>query len=210
MLACRNGSTKIALELFEWHKSEFEMDKNQSLASFAPPTSTVAASTGFNYQPVLFASSSWYFHMINSIGEANKYSHRELASKLDTLLCEYQAEYESSRTNRAATSNTQQDEDLCCSTSSAGPSSTSSSNMSSNSPSKTYLESIDAIKKQIISSCETQPQLQTQQQQINRIVTDYLNIPSPSMSNPIIDENFRLIDNLDDLSCLLAGKLSWI
>lgn len=208
MLACKNGSTKIALELFEWHKSEFEMDKSRS-SSFAPLTSTVAASTGFNYQPALFASSSWYFHMINSIGEANKHSHRELASKLDTLLREYQTEYESTRNNRAATSNTQQDEDLCCSTSSAGPSSTSSSNISSNSPSKTYLESIDAIKKQIISSCEAQPQMQTQEQQINRIVTDDLNIPSPSMSSLMIDENFRLIENLD-LSCLLAGKLSWI
>lgn len=205
MLACKNGSTKIALELFEWHKSEFEMDKNR-LSSFAPPTSTVTTSTGFSYQPALFASSSWYFDMINSIGEANKHSHRELASKLDTLLREYQTEYESTRNNRATTSNTQQDEDLCCSTSSAGPSSTSSSNISSNSPSKTYLESIDAIKKQIISSCEAQPQLQ----QINRIVTDDLNIPSPSMNSLMIDENFRLIENLDVLSCLLAGKLSWI
>lgn len=159
MLACKNGSSQIALELFKWHKYEFEAD------NFMSPTT---------YQTL--TSSSWYFHMINSIGESNKHGYRDLANKLENLLREYQIEYESAKSlkdqNRHESNQT--------------------------STSATYLESIENIKKQIIMQSTSSSSNQNS-------INDDLNIPSPSMNGVVIDDDFRLIENLDDLSSLLAG-----
>lgn len=71
MLSCRYGHEQIALELFQQHQLEFEMNaRNNNYSSFNSD----------------IESSSWYFHVVKCIEECGSHEHAELARELHNRL----------------------------------------------------------------------------------------------------------------------------
>lgn len=176
MLACKNGHSNIAVELFRAYAREFKQysdDPMSSSSSTQPHGDLPDLGTRPGGEVCSMTSTSWYFHMIKSIEEANRHNHVDVANRLNDLLNKFLINDSSNRlisAQKAKDSSSLSYTPMC------------ESQMVNNYTANMY-QNVEAI-----------------------LYDNELNlhpIPSPNI-NAVIDEDFRLIENLDDLSSILA------